>query len=197
MRSIKRKPKEDEIEVLPLVKEAIKKLPYGEERLDASEYQISKVCRFAFQRPDIKEIIWSSYSMGNENPDVGSEETSKEYAEEIQILEEIVSKNFQDKNITSSSLGNKSAAMKIWEDYGIAWRAKSGLIYVIWQSQDLFGTPIIHAFTEHDFAYSIINKYRECISEKQKVEKKLASYKNVLYVIVSIGALVAIGLLSK
>lgn len=188
---------EDEIEVLPLVKEAIKKLPYGEIRLDTSENQLSKVCRSAFQQPDMKEIIWSSYRMDNENPDTGGEETSKEYAEEIRILEDIISNKFQDNERTSSSLDTRSEAMRIWEDFGIAWRAKNGLIYLLWQSQDLLGTPIIHAYSEHDFICTINKSFRDCISLKQKAEKKLAIYKNALYVIVSIGALIALGVLSK
>lgn len=193
----KRIPGQDEIEVLPLAKEAIKRLPCGEIRLEASENQLSKVCRSAFQQPDIKEIIWSSHSMGNENSDGGSEETSKEYAEEIRILEDIISNKFQDNDRTSSSLDTRSMAMRIWEDFGIAWRAKNGLIYLIWQSQDLLGTPIIHAYSEHDFICTINKSFRDCISLKQKADKKLAIYKNALYVVVSIGTLIALGILSK
>ena len=98
----------------PLIKEAIKKLKNGENRLAVSDYPLKDACLNGFSAPDISERLLSDYSVPSGNKDIETD-----YFEEIILLEKMMADTNTSINLTDWQKGTKieSAVKKYY--YGL------------------------------------------------------------------------------
>ena len=72
-------------DVVPVIEEAIRRLPNGDLRLSVSRFPLSHVCLAGFNTPDISERISSNYSMPSANDGI-----TEQFYEEITTIEKIM-----------------------------------------------------------------------------------------------------------
>ena len=139
----------------PLIKEAIKKLKNGENRLAVSDYPLKDACLNGFSAPDISERLLSDYSVPSGNKDIETD-----YFEEIILLEKMMADTNTSINLTDWQKGTKiesavkmykglnrrAFAIQLWDWYAIPWRYKNNAIHIIWSPQDVMGSPTIHSY---------------------------------------------------
>ena len=183
------------LEFKPLIKEAIKKLKNGENRLAVSNYPLKYACLNDFTTPDFSERLSSDYSMPSGNKDVEAD-----YFEEITLLEKMMA----DANVPikladwqKSELGEKmfkglnrrAFAIQLWDWYVIPWRHKNNATHVVWSPRDVMGTPIIHSYPT-DFFLTNFSSILENQAENQEiVMRQLGFWKNFGIVVITIFSL--------
>ena len=172
----------------PIITEAIKRLPHGEQRLTLSEYPLSEVCLRGFYAPDFSEELKSDYRISSED-----NELEEDYYEEISTIEKIMTEagvpigladwqkgakqEFAEK--MHKGLNRRAYAIRMWDWYAIPWRYKGGLIHIIWSPRDLFGTPIIHRYPVVYFLTNLTSKEEEQAREFLDTSKKLKIWQTI------------------
>jgi hypothetical protein len=171
----------------------ISRLENGQSRfsnLYQPEYPLSSACLREFSSPDYSERLMSDYGVPSES---NNKDIQKDYYEEINLIETLIEEykipvrlaEWQKGKLAEAteninkSLNLRSLAIQIWEWYAIPWRYKSGSVYLIWQSHDILGSPIIKNYPIDYFLKTISDGLENKITYQIKTSKQLEFWKSL------------------
>jgi len=167
-------------DVVPVIDEAIRRLPNGDLRLSTSRFSLSHVCLAGFCAPDISDRISSNYSMPSAN-----EEIAKQFYEEVRVIEKIMEEMNIPNGPDLQALNRKAYAIQIWDCYAIPWRFHKETVYLIWSPHDLMGSPIIHSYPASYFLRALAEILEKHYNQAWKQARHL-KYWRILAILVLI-----------
>ncbi|MDD4902696.1 MAG: hypothetical protein PHE24_06195 [Patescibacteria group bacterium] len=185
----------------PLIDVMIAKLEDGQFRFsNHSSYPLTTACLREFSAPDYSERLMSDYGIPSPN---NNKDVQKDYFEEILLIEKLLEEYKVPTELTNwqkgttikgienmyKNLNRKNLATQIWEWYAIPWRHKNNLVYFIWQSNDVLGTPIIYGYPINYFLKILSEKFENHITNNISAWKQLNFWKNTGVILIIVAAI--------
>lgn len=158
-----------------IVAEAMRKLPYGDDRFRIRGAPSILAVQSAFFPPEDNEMDFSDRDFL-----CGDEQIEAEYKEEITQIEKLMYehklplsfKRRSDHEPTQrfrEAISIRAHAMHLWDTYAVPWRVRDDDIYIIYPPRDMNGSPIIRKYKKKEFVRRISEKLADVEAEKSRI----------------------------
>ncbi len=170
---------QDDFEII--INKAINLLKNGEKRLSTSIFT-SKMKYLKDFTPNISDTLSSDYGISSTNKTIETD-----FFEEVNLIEKLLQelgfpvkladwqKSSDDERMENiyKKMNRRSYAMQIWSFYAIPWRFSNDCVHLIWDPEDVMGTPIIKTFELEYFISTVSNNFETQYNQYKKNQKQL------------------------